>query len=60
MMGYATGREGLSGGPEIEALGTGDLAIRRADGLFRITGRASRMAKPFGLRVSFDEIERQL
>lgn len=60
MMGYALGRDDLARGAEIDALHTQDLAVRRADGLFRVTGRASRMAKPFGLRVSFDEIERQL
>jgi acyl-coenzyme A synthetase/AMP-(fatty) acid ligase/peptidoglycan/LPS O-acetylase OafA/YrhL len=60
MMGYALGRDDLARGAEIGALQTHDLAVQRADGLFRITGRASRMAKPFGLRVSFDEIERQL
>lgn len=60
MMGYATERVDLAGGPEIDALRTGDLAVRRADGLFRITGRASRIAKPFGLRVSLDELERLL
>ncbi len=60
MMGYAQDRADLAGGPEIDALATGDLAVRRADGLYRITGRASRIAKPFGLRVSLDELERLL
>lgn len=60
MMGYAMARADLAGGPEIEALATGDLAVRRTDGLYRITGRASRIAKPFGLRVSLDEVERLL
>ncbi len=60
MMGYALARSDLERGAEIDALHTGDLAVRRPDGLFRITGRSSRIAKPFGLRISFDEIERQL
>ncbi|MCG2839405.1 AMP-binding protein [Sandaracinobacter sp. RS1-74] len=60
MMGYALARGDLADGAEIEALATGDLAVRRADGLYRITGRTSRIAKPFGLRVSLDEVEREL
>jgi acyl-CoA synthetase (AMP-forming)/AMP-acid ligase II/peptidoglycan/LPS O-acetylase OafA/YrhL len=57
MMGYALEREDLAHGPELEALATGDLAVRTEGGLFRIVGRASRIAKPFGLRVSLDELE---
>lgn len=60
MMGYAENRSDLARGADIDALATGDLAVRRADGLYRITGRASRIAKPFGLRLSLDELERQL
>jgi len=57
MMGYALGRSDLAHGSEIEHLATGDLAIRTDDGLFRIVGRTSRICKPFGLRVSLDEVE---
>lgn len=60
MMGYALARADLALPAQVDALFTGDLAVRRADGLYRITGRASRIAKPFGLRVSLDEIERRL
>ncbi len=60
MMGYALGRADLALDADVEALHTGDLAVRRPDGLFRITGRASRIAKPYGLRVSLDELERLL
>lgn len=60
MMGYAQERADLADGAVIEALRTGDLAMRRADGLYRITGRVSRIAKPYGLRVSLDELERLL
>jgi acyl-CoA synthetase (AMP-forming)/AMP-acid ligase II len=57
MMGYAETRADLARGAELEELATGDLAVKTAAGFFRITGRASRIVKPFGLRVSLDEIE---
>ena len=57
MMGYASGPADLALGPEIEALATGDIAVRNAVGLYRIVGRKSRFAKPFGLRIDLDEIE---
>lgn len=60
MMGYATGPEDLARGPELSALHTGDLAIRTPSGLFRIVGRMNRFSKLFGLRISHDEVERQL
>lgn len=59
MMGYAVHRDDLVKGQEIEALYTGDLAERRGD-LYRIAGRRSRFTKPFGMRVSLDEIEAAL
>src|SRR3546814_5047559 len=40
-------------------LRTGDLAQRSGD-LYRIVGRRSRFCKPFGLRVSLDELEAAL
>src|SRR3546814_10838322 len=59
MMGYAFGREDLAKGPETDRLRTGDLAQRSGD-LYRIVGRRSRFCKPFGLRVSLDELEAAL
>lgn len=44
-------------GPDI--LRTGDFAVEAAPGLFRITGRKSRFVKPFGLRVSLDDLEQR-
>lgn len=59
MMGYAMDRADLAKGSEVEMLHTGDMAERR-DGLYRIVGRRSRFCKPFGLRVSLDELEAAL
>lgn len=56
MMGYAQDRADLARGAEVEALRTGDMAERR-DGIYRIVGRKSRFCKPFGLRISLDELE---
>jgi hypothetical protein len=41
-------------------LRTGDLGRRRPDGLFEITGRRSRLVKPFGVRVDLDGLEHLL
>ncbi len=57
MMGYGLEAGDLARGIELERLVTGDLGVRQANGLFRITGRKSRFVKPFGLRVSLDQIE---
>ncbi len=57
MMGYAETRTDLSRSAELEVLRTGDLAERRADGIYRITGRKARFIKPFGLRIGLDEVE---
>lgn len=59
MMGYAANRDDLVKGEEVDALHTGDLAERRGN-LYKIVGRRSRFAKPFGVRVSLDEIEAAL
>ncbi|MBL8772704.1 MAG: AMP-binding protein [Phenylobacterium sp.] len=60
MMGYATAADDLARGRDLDELHTGDLAVRSADGLYRITGRKSRFAKIFGLRISLDEVEARL
>ena len=60
MSGYALVEADLAKGREISELRTGDLAIRDANGIYRIVGRRSRFAKLFGLRISFDEVEAHL
>lgn len=60
MLGYAREEADLARGPELDRLETGDLAVRQTNGLFRITGRKSRFVKPYGLRVSLDEVETKL
>jgi acyl-CoA synthetase (AMP-forming)/AMP-acid ligase II len=57
MMGYAETAADLARGSELDELATGDLAVRNVAGLYRIVGRKSRFAKPFGLRISLDEVE---
>lgn len=57
MMGYASEPSALATTEPPDALMTGDLAIRNTAGLFEITGRSARIVKPFGLRISLDEIE---
>lgn len=60
MMGYALSRVDLALPAGSDILRTGDIAVRESSGFFRITGRASRFVKLFGLRVGLDEIETQL
>ncbi|MBC7520073.1 MAG: AMP-binding protein [Sandarakinorhabdus sp.] len=57
MMGYAIARADLALGAGPAVLHTGDIAVRAAAGLYRITGRASRFAKIAGLRIGFDDVE---
>lgn len=57
MMGYAMTRADLARGAEVEALATGDVAERDADGLYRIVGRLKRMSKIAGVRISHDALE---
>jgi acyl-coenzyme A synthetase/AMP-(fatty) acid ligase len=61
MMGYAMEAADLAA-PDTQGgtLLTGDLATRGADGLYRITGRAARILKIYGLRVNLDEVEQRL
>ncbi len=60
MMGYATHLADLALPPGPPVLRTGDLAMRTAEGLFKIVGREKRFLKIYGLRISLDEIERRL
>lgn len=60
MLGYATDSADLARGQEVTALRTGDLARRRDDGLWQVVGRCSRLAKPHGVRVDLDHLERSL
>jgi acyl-CoA synthetase (AMP-forming)/AMP-acid ligase II len=60
MMGYACAPPDLAGPQGSDELRTGDVAVREPGGYFRIVGRMSRFAKLFGLRLSYDDIERRL
>ncbi|HEX5016786.1 MAG TPA: AMP-binding protein [Actinomycetes bacterium] len=60
MLGYAEQPADLALGRTVDALHTGDLAARNADGTFRIVGRRSRVAKIFGLRIDLDRVEQVL
>ena len=60
MLGYAEQPADLARGRTVHALHTGDLARRRPDGLYELTGRRSRFVKPFGLRIDLNQVERLL
>ncbi|AHK43908.1 AMP-binding protein [Ensifer canadensis] len=60
MMGYASSRQDLARGADLDELHTGDLAVRETDGLFRIVGRMKRMSKIAGLRIGHDTLEHAL
>ena len=57
MMGYALEPDELASDDTPDILLTGDLAREIAPDLFEITGRVSRFVKPFGLRISLDQVE---
>lgn len=60
MMGYAESPDDFALGRTVHELRTGDLARRRPDGLFEITGRLNRFVKVYGLRIDLDRLERLL
>lgn len=61
MMGYACDRAGLAAEDQLQGrLETGDLGQTDDAGRLWLTGRLSRIAKPFGVRVSLDDFERAL
>ncbi|MFJ6671159.1 AMP-binding protein [Actinosynnema sp. NPDC091369] len=57
MLGYATDRDDLGRGAEVDVLDTGDLGYLR-DGYLYLTGRTKRIAKVLGVRTSLDDLER--
>ena len=57
MVGYALQPDDLATKEVIAKLYTGDIAIMKANGLFKIVGRKARFVKPFGLRLNLDDIE---
>ena len=60
MLGYAESPADLARGRTIAVLRTGDLGRQRADGLWEVTGRRSRVAKVLGQRLDLDRVERLL
>lgn len=57
MLGYAEAPTDLALGRTVDALRTGDLARRGADGLYEIVGRRSRFVKLLGVRIDLDRAE---
>ncbi len=61
MLGYAESRSDLAQGDVMGGkLETGDLGWMDGEGFLYLSGRAARFAKIAGLRLSLDDIERQL
>lgn len=61
MLGYARRREDLTDTDDLGSiLATGDRGYLDEEGYLYITGRTSRIAKLFGLRINLDEIEAAL
>jgi len=60
MMGYAYHTKDLATKESIEWLYTGDIAVKNAQGLFKLVGRVSRFVKPYGVRISLDDIQADL
>jgi acyl-CoA synthetase (AMP-forming)/AMP-acid ligase II len=59
MMGYAEGHDDLARGDLMGGrLATGDMGELDGEGYLYISGRKQRFAKPFGQRVSLDDLER--
>ncbi|WP_433655497.1 AMP-binding protein [Nocardia sp. CA-128927] len=57
MLGYAKCPADLALGRTVTSLRTGDLARRTPEGLYQVTGRRSRFAKIFGLRIDLQRLE---
>jgi acyl-coenzyme A synthetase/AMP-(fatty) acid ligase len=60
MLGYAESAADLALGRTLDALRTGDIGRRGADGLIEVVGRTSRFVKLFGLRIDLGRVERLL
>lgn len=60
MLGYAAAPADLATGRTVDELRTGDLARRKANGLFQIVGRRSRFVKIVGLRLDLGQVETKL
>ncbi len=61
MMGYAHSRADLAlGDVHGDTLETGDVGFLDRDGYLFLTGRSTRIAKLFGVRLSLDEVEQLL
>jgi acyl-CoA synthetase (AMP-forming)/AMP-acid ligase II len=60
MQGYASSRTDLERLDPPAALHTGDLAVRNAQDLYRITGRLKRILKLYGHRGALDQLEQAL
>lgn len=60
MLGYAEARSDLAKPRELDTLSTGDLALRKPNGYFKIVGRMKRFVKIYGLRINLDDVETQL
>jgi acyl-CoA synthetase (AMP-forming)/AMP-acid ligase II/acyl carrier protein len=58
MMGYAERLSDLAYDETPSYLATGDVACFNDAGLFYIVGRLKRFVKPFGIRISLDDIQR--
>ena len=57
MLGYAENRGDLATPRDVTELRTGDLAVRKANGYFKIVGRLKRFIKLYGLRINLDDVE---
>jgi acyl-CoA synthetase (AMP-forming)/AMP-acid ligase II len=57
MMGYALSAGELATDERPGRLHTGDIAARNSVGLLYVVGRKARFVKPFGVRVSLDDLE---
>ncbi|KDE97035.1 AMP-dependent synthetase [Mycolicibacterium aromaticivorans JS19b1 = JCM 16368] len=60
MLGYAHSTADLALGRTVDAVRTGDIATRDANGLYRIVGRRSRFVKIYGLRIDLQRTESAL
>ena len=58
MMGYAERLSDLAHDETPPYLATGDVACFNEAGLFYIVGRLKRFVKPFGMRISLDDVQR--